>query len=134
MTSFDKTTETTTSTEGGRCVQLNETGGGFSLCLDFTDGNGRVQGFPYAQMLNYLLEKNPAEEHGENLPTDRLSIWFSTHDVILTGWRLDALRAWLRAGRVVGVKALEPRYANLEPRKPFVAEIHVTEATQKGGP
>jgi hypothetical protein len=130
MTSSDKNpTETATPTEGGRCVQLTEANGGFSLCLDFTARDGRVQGFPYAQMLNYLLEKNP-DESDENAPPDRLSIWFSTHDVILTGWRLDALRSFLRAGRVVGVKAVEPRYAHLEAGKPFVSEIHVTEAAQ----
>ena len=30
-----------------------------SLCLDFKTREGRVYGFAYAHLLNYLLEKNP---------------------------------------------------------------------------
>lgn len=115
-------------TENTHCMQIAEKEP--SLCLDFTGSDGRTHGFPYAQMLNYLLEQNPDREDNDKAPPDRLSIWFSTHDVLILGHRLNLLRAQLRVGLVVAVSAMEARYSHLEIGKPFVTEIIVTEATQ----
>ena len=112
----------TTSQSHLPCVEENK---GHSLCLEFVTRDGRVYGFPYVHLLNYLLEKNP--DGSENDPPERLSLWFSTHDVLVLGWRLDALRSLLREGKVACVTAKEPRYANLNAQKPFVGEIVINE-------
>jgi len=107
------------------CIKEND---GHSLCLEFETRDGRVYGFPYVHLLNYLLEKKEENsDAGNNHPPERLSLWFSTHDVVVVGWRLDGLRFLLREGKVACVTAQEPRYANLNTQKPFVTEIVINE-------
>jgi hypothetical protein len=102
-----------------------EHNGSHSLCLDFKTRDGRVYGFAYAHLLSYLLEKNPDGDK-DGLPPEKLSIWFSTHDVILFGWRLDSARVLLRDGRISSILAEDPRYLNLEPDQGFVSEIQIS--------
>ena len=61
-------------------------------------------------------------------PPERLSLWFSSHDVLITGWHLDHLRQLLRSGRSYTVTATDPRYLNLKPKECFVAEVIVLNA------
>ena len=122
-------TTTDTDKPPADCVQESHS---HSIALDFVLRDGRVHGFPYAYMLNYLLEKNESRTgNGEGeTPPERLSIWFSTHDVMILGWRLDALRHLLRSGRIATLTAREARYANLDTKKPFVAEITVNKVAK----
>jgi hypothetical protein len=62
-----------------------------SFGIDFQPLDGRIYGFVYAHLLSYLAEKNPAAELQPDALADRLSLAFSTHDVVLLGWRLNAL-------------------------------------------
>jgi hypothetical protein len=96
-----------------------------SLAIDFTPPDGRVHGFPYAHLLSYLYEKNPDAALQPDAPPDRFSIWFSTHDVVLTGWRLSGLAPLLRQGKLASVLAVEARYYGLSTSGPFVCGIHV---------
>jgi hypothetical protein len=99
-----------------------------SLALDFTPRDGRVHGFPYAHLLSYLYEKNPDATLQPDAPPDRFSICFSTHDVVMTGWRLSGLAPLLRQGKLASVLAVEARYYGLSTSGPYVAEIRVTVA------
>ena len=75
--------------------------------------------------MNYTLERIPESEHKADAPQDRVQLFFSTHDVTLSGWRLrDFLRS-LREGKVAAVKTGHPRYVNLRQDAPFVAEIKI---------
>jgi hypothetical protein len=96
-----------------------------SLAIDFTPPDGRVHGFPYAHLLSYLYEKNPDAALQPNAPPDRFSLWFSTHDVVLTGWRLSGLAPLLRQGKLASVLAVEARYYGLSTSGPFVRDIRV---------
>ena len=49
---------------------------------------------------------------------------------MILGWRLDGLRHLLRSGRIATVTAREARYANLDTKKTFVAEIVVTRVSK----
>ena len=95
------------------------------LILDFLARDGRIHGFPYSQLVNYLLDPNPDVQRGKDAPPDRLSLEFSTHDVVVTGWRLNALRPLLHSARIAALCAADPRYANVSRNKPFIAEITV---------
>jgi hypothetical protein len=108
------------------CLSVYSQEGAFFL--ECVTREGRVYGFPYSHLSNYILEPNPTIEDAPDAPPDRLSLWFSAHQVIILGWQLDELRSLIRKGTGVTVKALEPRYANLEPKKCFVSEVAVLSA------
>ena len=83
-------------------------------------------------MLNYLSEKNPDADLQPDVPADRFSFWFSTHDVVLVGWRLSALVPLLRHGRIASIVALDSRYYALaEPKAAFISDIIVCPAQKE---
>jgi hypothetical protein len=67
-----------------------------SFGIDFHPLDGRIYGSVYAHLLSYLAEKNPAAELQPDVPADRLTLAFSTHDVVLLGWRLNTLVPLIR--------------------------------------
>ena len=52
-------------------------------------------------------------------------LFFSTHDVIISGWRLRVFLRSFREGKVAAVKTGNTRYVNLCHDAPFVAEIKI---------
>lgn len=104
--------------------------GGAVFFLECVTADGRVHGFPYSHLTNYLLDPNPALEHAADAPPERLSLWFSTHQVLILGWRLDDIRYFLRKATGITIKALDPRYANLKPNMCFVSEVAVLSARE----
>lgn len=103
------------------------------LALEFHEQEGRIHGFPYGHLLNYLLERNPDAESQPNAPADRFSLWFSTHDVVLLGWRLAGIAALLRHGRLAAIHAADARFYGLSAKEPFVSAI-IVRAAQKEAP
>lgn len=104
-----------------------EEGQGASF-IEFVTADDRVHGFAYSQLMNYTLEKIPESEHKADVPQDRVQLFFSTHDVTLTGWRLRDFLRLLRDGKVAAVKTCNARYSNLRSNAPFVAEIKIAPA------
>lgn len=94
--------------------------------LEFVSREGQVYGFPYAQLIHYRLEPNPALETAPGALPDQLTIWFSALNVVITGWHLEAIRILLRSGKNFSVTAIDPRYRNLQPKECFVAKIKIT--------
>lgn len=95
------------------------------LALDFHGRDGRVHGFPYGHLLHFLHEANPDAELQPNAPAEQFLLSFSTHDVILLGWRMKALISVLCLGRLASIHAIEARYYGLTKDTPFVCEITV---------
>jgi hypothetical protein len=52
-------------------------------------------------------------------------LFFSTHDVTLTGWRLRPLVNMLRKTTLSSVRSLDTRYANVNQKSPFIARIKI---------
>ena len=71
------------------------------------------------------LEKISDNEKAD-APPDRLQLFFSTHDVTLSGWRLRDFLRLLRDGKVAAVKTGSARYADLRRDAPYVVGIEVT--------
>jgi len=67
-------------------------------------------------------------------PQDRLQIFFSTHDVTLTGWRLRELLRLLRDGKIAAVRTGHARYASLHGDLPFVGEIKIAPVNSESPP
>ncbi len=103
--------------------------GSASLTIDFMTSSGRIYGFPYAHLLHFTLERNPhaAAENVSSgqVPLDRFSFFFSTHEVRLLGWRLLGLIPLLRHAKLLSVRCVEPRYYGLSQAAPFVSDIEV---------
>jgi hypothetical protein len=78
-------------------------------------------GFALAQLLHYTLEPDLGEL--TDAPRERLTLAFSTADVVVFGVRLAGLADLLREHKLAAVWPLAERYANLFPDKPVVAEI-----------
>ena len=51
------------------------------------------------------------------------SFWFSTHDVVLIGWRLAKIAPLLQQGKLSAIHALDARYYGLSGDAPFVSEM-----------
>lgn len=95
--------------------------------IEFVTADDRVHGFAYSQLMNYTLEQIAESEHKTDAPQDRLQLFFSTHDVTLTGWRLREFLRLLRDGKVAAVKTGPARYADLRRDAPYVAEIKIAQ-------
>jgi hypothetical protein len=51
--------------------------------IDCLTRDERVHGFPYSQLINYVLEANPDLQSHRDAPPERLTIvfWFSGNDL-----------------------------------------------------
>jgi hypothetical protein len=68
----------------------------------------------------------PNAEDDKNVPPQKLSLVFSTADVVILGWRLGSLADRLGENTLNAVGILPKRYAELERTSAFVSAIIVT--------
>jgi len=106
----------------GQCVKEDHDGATF---MEFVTEDDRAHGFPCSQLMGYTLERVPESEHQSDAPEDRLHLFFSTHDVTLTGWRLRPLVNMVRQGTLANVRSLDTRYAQVNTKSPFIAHIKI---------
>jgi len=99
--------------------------------IEFQPTPDSRQGFALAQLLHYTLEANPAA--GKEEAPERLTLAFSTADVVIFGARLVRLTDLLREHKLAVVRPLSGRYSNLEPTQPWVAEIVIARIDKSGG-
>jgi|GEM_PF-872641 len=107
-------------------------------CIEFGATDGRRHGFHSSQLLSYRLETVGTRE-GD--PPERLTLAFTTADVLITGWHLDRIADRIRDGDLLSVRPNAPNareknslpnsYANVESPKSLVASVTVTPFTQK---
>ena len=69
-------------------------------------------GFPMAQLCSYTLEPNPAADGPGDPLAERLTLGFSTADVVLFGARLAGLIPLLNEHRLEWVAQVDDRYLN----------------------
>ncbi len=81
-------------------------------------------GFPVAQLCHYTLEPNPSGDEGKEAP-ERLTLGFSTADVVVTGARLGKLVDLVNEHGLASVSAVDARYAGTVGRGPWVAKITI---------
>jgi hypothetical protein len=86
------------------------------------DPHTRV-GFPMAQLCHYTLEPNPG---GDPDAPERLTLAFSTADVVIVGARLGKLVELIGTHDLAAVSVLDARYAGTLGRDPWVGGITVT--------
>ena len=125
MTLKRSTSDPSYHREETKCFELHGTS---SATIDFFTGDKRVYGFPYHHLINYVLDANPNLDRNHDAPPERLTLAFSSHDVVVLGWRLQGLLQFLHDAKIFTVRSFDARYANLGDLMPFIAEIMVTPA------
>jgi hypothetical protein len=101
---------------------------GRSAFLHFITDDGREFGFPFSQLLHFVLEPNAQKGASAAAPPQRLLLAFPSHDVALTGYRLHLLCEWLQQ-KALRLKAEDSRFANLHDKQPFVTGISISVAS-----
>lgn len=94
--------------------------------IHFITADGREFGFPFAQLLHFVLEPNPSPATGSAAPPQRLLLAFPSHDITLTGFRLHLLCEWLDQQKALRLKAEDARFANLQDKQPFILGILIS--------
>jgi hypothetical protein len=97
-----------------------------SAFLHFITDDGREFGFPFSQLLHFVLEPNPSSATGSAAPPQRLLLAFPSHDITLSGYRLHLLCEWLDQQKALRLKAEDARFANLHDKQPFVTGIAIS--------
>lgn len=87
-------------------------------------------GFAVAQLCHYTLDANPDADGDAR---ERLTLAFSTADVVVTGARLVLLLEPLNQHRLASLAALDARYANAGAPKPWVAKIVIARLDKSSG-
>ena len=100
--------------------------GKYCACIEFHLSEDKRRGFHTSQLIEYSLDPNPgAEEAGKDTPPQKLTLAFSTADVVILGWRLSRLANLLQENKLAAINILPKRYAELDPKKPFVSSIEI---------
>lgn len=102
----------------------------YAACIEFHQDKHHRRGFHASQLIDYTLEPNPDAGDDKNQPPQKLSIAFSTADVVVLGWRLGFLANYLRDNKLTALCVLPKRYAELERAVAFVASIKITPLKQ----
>ncbi len=97
--------------------------------IEFRPDAHRRIGFPMSCLCHYSLDPLGG---GELEAPERLSVGFSTADVVVTGARLGRLAEALRDHSLEWVAALDPRYAATFGRNPWVAAITIARMDKTG--
>jgi hypothetical protein len=98
-----------------------ETGTSDRSFIEFQRKPGSCQGFAMGQLLHYTLE--PEDGGAPDAPSERLTLAFSTADVVVLGARLVQLTKTIAEHKLAVVRPVSGRYSRLNPEHPWVAEI-----------
>lgn len=96
--------------------------------IEFRPDPQKRVGFPWVQLCHYTLEP----DRGDDTP-ERLTLAFSTADVVLVGARLGKLVELLQEHDLDSVSVVDARYANLLAKSPWVASIAIARLDKSGG-
>ena len=95
-------------------------------CIEFHQSEQSRRAFHSSQLIESAPEPNPDAEDDKNEPPQKLSLAFSTADVVVLGWRLGHLADQLQENSLAAVRVLPKRYAEAVGHSAFVASIVIT--------
>jgi hypothetical protein len=105
------------------CYQTAST---YAACIEFHLDEHRRRAFNASQLIAFALDPNPDGEDDKNQPPQKLSLTFSTADVVVLGWRLGLIADYLRDNKLSAIGILPKRYAELERNAAFISAITIT--------
>lgn len=104
------------------CYQSANT---YAAFIEFHLDEHRRRAFNASQLIEFSLDPNPDADDDKNLPPQKLSLAFSTADVVVLGWRLSLVADYLRDNKLSAIGVLSKRYAELKIGSTFVSNIHI---------
>ena len=110
-----------------------ESSNSYAACIEFHKDKHHRRGFNASQLIDYTLEPNSDADDDNDAPPQKLSLAFSTADVVVLGWRLGFLADKLRENKLAAIGILPKRYAELERTPVFVSAITITPIAKNGG-
>ena len=103
----------------------------YCACIEFRPDENLWYGFGTSQLIAYILEPNPDAGDSKDAPPQRLSLAFSTADVVILGWRLGRLAGCLRESSLAVVTACANSKGTIDSQNVFVAAIKITPIEKK---
>jgi hypothetical protein len=103
----------------------------YCACVEFRLDDDVRQGFSANQLIQYSLEPNPEAGGNKDAPPQKLSLAFSTADVVILGWRLGRLADCLRENNLAVVRAHSDCNEEIDRKIAFVASIKITPIEKK---
>jgi hypothetical protein len=100
--------------------------GKYCACIEFRLSEHQRRAFHSSQLIEYTLEPNPDAKDDKNEPPQKLTLAFSTADVVVLGWLLSHLADKLQENDLAAVRVASKRYAEVDRHSPFVASITIT--------
>jgi hypothetical protein len=97
--------------------------------IEFRPDPHKRIGFPWAQLCHYTLEPDRADAAEA---AERLTLAFSTADVVLVGARLGKLVDLVNEHDLDWVAVLDARYSNLVAKSPWIASITIARLDKSG--
>jgi hypothetical protein len=97
---------------------------GEAAFIEFHLSPDNCVGYAASQLMHYqLVTRKPDLADDPTKPMQTLTLGFATADLVVSGNRLNLITAALVEGTLAAVRAVPSRYAELNPRQPFVAKI-----------
>ena len=105
------------------------TAGKYCACIEFHLDEHHRHGFNSNQLIEYSLEPNPDADDDKNAAPQKLTIAFSTADVLLLGSNLGLLADKLRENDLASVRVRPKRYSEIDRNVPFVTSMRINRIT-----
>lgn len=102
----------------------------YAACIEFHTDEQHRRGFNASQLIEFSLEPNPGAYEDKNEPPQRLSVMFSTADVVVLGWQLGLIADHLRDNSLSAIRVFSQRDADLERNSASVSAITITEISE----
>ena len=113
-----------------KCYESSDS---YAACIEFHRDKHHRRGFHASQLIDYTLEPNSDAGDDQDAPPQKLSLAFSTADVVVLGWRLGLLADKLRENKLAAIGVLPKRYAELERIAVFVSSIVIMPIAKNSG-
>ena len=98
----------------------------YAAYIEFHLDEHHRRAFNASQLIEFSLDPNPDADANKNEPPQRITLVFSTADVVVLGWRLGLIADNLRDKKLSAIGILPKRYAELERNAIYVSSITIT--------
>jgi hypothetical protein len=97
----------------------------YAAYITFHLDEHRRRAFNASQLITFALDPNPEADADKNKPAQKITLQFSTADVVILGWRLNLIADYLGDNKLSAVGVLPKRYAEMERNAAFVSAITI---------
>jgi hypothetical protein len=108
-----------------------ETANTYAACIEFRFDENHRRAFNASQLIEFSLDPNPDADADKNEPPQKITLVFSTADVVILGWRLGLIADYLRSNTLSAIGILPKRYAELERNAIYVSSITIKPPVDK---